>query len=107
MKITSALLTKYGYTVDCEGCRYKQADFEETRNHSEACRARISEALDGDEAGRRYKAEQDLRVNRRMAEQFEAAAKPDENGEPVQVSTPAGPGEGGVSAPPGACQCGK
>ena len=35
-----------------------------------------------------------------MAEQFEAAGKLDENGEPVQVSTPTGPGEGGVSAPP-------
>ena len=100
MKITPAMLAKYGYTDNCEGCRYKEAGFDDSRNHTEACRARIEKALDGDEHGRRYKAEQDLRINRRMAEEFEAAEKANENGELVQVSTPTGPGEGGVSAPP-------
>ena len=100
MKITPAMLAKYGYTDNCEGCRYKEAGFDDSRNHTEACRARIEKALDGDEHGRRYKAEQDLRINRRMAEQFEAAADPAENGERVQAHTPTAPGEGGVSTPP-------
>ena len=101
MKITSALLAKYGYTDNCEGCRYKEAGFEDTRNHTEACRTRISKALDGDKVGRRYKAEQDLRINRRMAEQIEAAEKPDEHGELVQASRPMDPGGGGVSTSSG------
>ena len=54
MRITPTVLAKYGYTPECEGCRYKRAGFTESRNHSEACRTRLSEAMDGDEYGRRY-----------------------------------------------------
>merc|ERR1712020_507575 len=54
---------------------------------------RIDEAMNADEAGRRYKEDQDERVNRRIAERLEAAdrdQKPDE-GEPVQATMPEHP----------------
>ena len=31
MQITGGLLSKYGYTPGCEGCRYKQAGLAESR----------------------------------------------------------------------------
>ena len=52
MRITQEVLSRYGFTEGCEGCRYKQAVFTESRNHSEACRTRLSEAMDGDARGR-------------------------------------------------------
>ena len=88
MQITGDLLSKYGYTPGCEGCRYKQAGLAESRNHSEKCRARIEEAMSEDPIGRQRKDEDDERICRRMAEQFEAE-NPAE-GEPVQGSTAEG-----------------
>ena len=61
MRINNQLLGKYGYTEGCEGCRFKQSGFNETRGHSEACRSRILEAMDQDEEGRRHKDRQEER----------------------------------------------
>ena len=55
MRINNAILEKYGYTENCEGCRFKQAGMNETRGHSEVCRERILEAMDQDEEGRRHR----------------------------------------------------
>ena len=54
MKITTALLQKYGYTAGCEGCRFKEAGMGEARNHTDACRLRITTAMDQDDEGRRH-----------------------------------------------------
>ena len=51
MKITESMLQKFGYTEGCEGCRAKAASMTQ-KPHGEACRKRIEQALDGDEAGR-------------------------------------------------------
>ena len=71
MRFTQRILDKYGYSDNCEGCRYKQAGFGESRNHDEACRTRIETAMQQDEEGRQHKAAQDERLNRRIAERME------------------------------------
>ena len=71
MKITASMLEKYGYTSDCEGCRYKRAGLGEARNHTEACRTRIEEEMCKDEEGRRQKADADERINHRIAAEME------------------------------------
>ena len=73
MKITARMLAKYGFTEGCEGCRYKQAGLDESRNHSEACRTRIEEAMEEDEEGKRNKEAQGERITRRLAERIEQA----------------------------------
>ena len=73
MKITSRMLEQYGFTEGCEGCRFKQAGLEESRNHSEVCRKRVEEAIEATEEGKRAKARQDERVNSWIAERMEEA----------------------------------
>ena len=72
MKLTGRILEKYGYSENCEGCRYRQAGLGESRNHSE-CRRRIEEAMKEDEEGRQERNEQEERINRRIAERMEEA----------------------------------
>ena len=57
MKITEELLRKY-YTDGYWGCRAKEAGIGEVRPHSEECRRRIMEAMEGDEEGRERKRRQ-------------------------------------------------
>ena len=80
MKITATMLRKYGYSDQCEGCRYRRAGLQESRNHTEACRQRIETELEKDDEGRRKKAEDDERINRRLAEEMERALGPDSAG---------------------------
>ena len=70
MKITESMLQKYGFTEGCTGCRAKAASM--TRKpHGEACRKRIEQALDGDEAGREFRRKNTVRENQRIAEKME------------------------------------
>ena len=55
MGITEALLKKYGYTEDCEGCKAKAAGIKEARKHTEECRRRIDEAMEEDGEGKERK----------------------------------------------------
>ena len=48
-RITIPMLNKYGYTEECEGCRFKQAGLNNARAHSEQCRKRLSEAVAKDD----------------------------------------------------------
>ena len=66
MRITKALLSKYGYTEGCEGCRYKTAGLSDGRNHTERCRSRIVEAMGETVEGRRARERDDDRLNHRM-----------------------------------------
>ena len=52
MRITPELLTKYGFTRDCEGCRYKNAGLTGHKAHTEKCCQRIMEAMGNDEFGK-------------------------------------------------------
>ena len=61
MRITAAMLAKYGYTEGCEGCRYKRAGLAEAKAHSEKCRQRIVEAMRETEEGRRVMEREDER----------------------------------------------
>ena len=84
MRIGKALLSKYGYSSNCEGCRFSRAGLGETRGHTEDCRARIEAAMACDEEGRRTLEEQRLRMSRRIAEGLEAKAGANEAaGEPT------------------------
>ena len=61
MRITAAMLAKYGYTEGCEGCRYKRAGLADAKTHSERFRQRIAEAMGEMEEGRRVMGKQDER----------------------------------------------
>ena len=67
VRITPAVLAKYGYTEGCEGCRYKRAKMAGQRPHSEECRKRIMEALEDDEDGKKAKNRYEERVTNRLA----------------------------------------
>ena len=77
MRITSEVLKKYGYTDDCEGCRLKRANLSESRNHTEACRARIQQAMQDDPVEKRRFEDQQKRFDNRMVVKAEV-----ENGGP-------------------------
>ena len=78
MNITSKLLEKYGFTEGCEGCRFKRANLGEIRKHSEACRARLMEAMDGDDWGRAAKAYEEERLTKRLAERVQREVEKEE-----------------------------
>ena len=80
MRITPKMLDKHGYTVGCEGCRFKQSGLSESRGHTEECRARIWEALAQDEDGQRQRQRQEERFARSKGaqEEDEQAAKADD-----------------------------
>ena len=65
-------LAKYGATIGCDGCRMAEAGLPRTR-HTEECRARITKAMQDDEAGR-------LRLQE--AEQRKASASGGAEGDP-------------------------
>ena len=71
MRITPAILAKYWYTEGCEGCRFKRAGLSDGRNHSARCRARIMEAMDATEEGKRMRQKDEDRLNRKMQEAHE------------------------------------
>ena len=66
MRITQDVLSKYGYMDGCEGCETKRAGLAISKNHSDDCRSRIMQAMDGDEGGRRAKVANDERINIRL-----------------------------------------
>ena len=68
MKITLELLERYGYTPNCDGCRFRRLGGSDVRPHTEVCRARIEEAMKASEEGRAHLEAQQARVDRRMAE---------------------------------------
>ena len=72
MKVSTEMLEKCGYTEGCEGCRRKRAGMKEARPHSEACRGRITKALEGDEEGRELLRKDNERLDRRLFEAGEA-----------------------------------
>ena len=97
MRITSEVLKKYGYTDDCEGCRHKRANLGESINHTEACRARIQQALQDDPVEKRRFEDQQRRFDNRMAVKVEF-----ENGGPrnaARRSQGEGPNASGSAAP--------
>jgi len=52
LRITAKDLQKYGYTDKCEGCKFKKLGWKEHRPHSEVCRRRLREAMEGDAEGK-------------------------------------------------------
>ena len=72
MMITVAMLEKYGYTDDCEGCRCKRSGRVDVRaDYTEACRGRIEQAMDAEEDGQEKRRKDKMRIDRRMADQVE------------------------------------
>jgi hypothetical protein len=71
MKITEKILQDYGFTEGCEGCRFKQAGLGDGREHSEACRVRLQEAMQESEEGRRKLRKEAERLNMKIAEEME------------------------------------
>ena len=64
--ITAEMLKEYGCTEVCYGCHQKAAGLD-ARRHSEACRARIWEAMEANDAHKRRKEGQERRFAQRRA----------------------------------------
>ena len=71
MKLTKEILDIHGYTENCDGCKNARAGLKEPKNHTEACRTRLEEAMDGDEEGRERKRKIRNRENQNMADNIE------------------------------------
>ena len=56
-RIMTDMLAAYGYSAGCAGCRHKRSGFTGPRDHTDACRRRIAEAIraDNSEIGSRFK----------------------------------------------------
>ena len=56
-RIMTDILAAYGYSAGCAGCRHKRSGFTGARDHTDACRRRIAEAIraDNSERGSRFK----------------------------------------------------
>ena len=56
-RIMTDMLAAYGYSAGCAGCRHKKSGFTVARDHTDACRRRIAEAIRADisERGSRFK----------------------------------------------------
>ena len=89
MMITAAMLEKYGYTEDCEGCRCKRSGVTGIRaEHTEVCRSRIEQAMDAEEDGQEKRRRDKLRIDRRMADTVETGqAENIENKEEDNMNT--------------------
>ena len=75
MRITMDILTKYGFSEDCEGCRFKRAGLNERRGHTDKCRERLyGEMQNDDEDKLRIQTEED-RINHKLAESIEKEDK--------------------------------
>ena len=75
MKITAAMVEKYGYTDGCDACRNKRAGVQSSKGHNEVCRERIRKAMAEDEDGGKRLRQEEERTNRWLAEQLEKADK--------------------------------
>ena len=63
-------LAKYGTTERCPGCRaYLRGG--ESKNHTEECRARITEAIKNDEQDKSRWERHDMRINERLMKKME------------------------------------
>ena len=62
LRINESLLSKYGYTDQCAGCQHKLADRPGHRPHTQACRERLYEAMQGDEQDRDKLAAEDVKM---------------------------------------------
>ena len=69
MQITESMLQKYGCAEGCEGCWTEAAGMTQN-SHGEACRKRIEQALDGDEAGRELRRKNTERENQRSRKRW-------------------------------------
>ena len=56
-RIMTDMLAAYGCSTGCAGCRQKRSGFAGARDHTDACRRRIGEAIraDNSERGSRFK----------------------------------------------------
>ena len=63
-RITIPMLEKYGFTDDCEGCRFKRAGMSESRAHSERCRQRLIDMIRDDPEDKRVLERQADRIRR-------------------------------------------
>ena len=75
MRLTDNLFEKYGYTANCEGCRCKLTGMGDRKPHTEECRKRVEEAMEGDEEGREMKRQDVERQKRRLAEALEESMR--------------------------------
>ena len=95
LKITKHMLSSasIGTTDGCPQCRHFRT-FGETKDglpHTEACRARILEAMNQSDTGRAKLARHEERIDRAIAERIEAAdagARPAAHGENPETSLP-------------------
>lgn len=72
-------LEQYGCTQDCEGCKSMRAGGMKIgvgRPHTEKCRKRIEEAMDEDEAGRRWKKRADEKKDEYLEKKVMEAEQP-------------------------------
>ena len=67
------MLQELGYTEVCRGCEVKRASLQGNREHTEACRKRIKEAIEGTLRGRRAIERQEERINQGMAGEVKKA----------------------------------
>ena len=73
MYVTDDVIRKYGMTGGCEGCAARRSGMRKKASHSQTCRERIMDAMEGDEEGRRRRRYYDERerVDSKMAAQIE------------------------------------
>ncbi len=94
VKITEAMLRKYGYTEGCQGCSFRRAGLSEQRAHSEACRTRIEGLLDRETEGsknwERAKRRQDSfiadQIEKEDKEEAKKRRRVEESAEPENVA---------------------
>jgi hypothetical protein len=75
MRITMETLQKYGFSEDCEGCRFKRAGMNERRGHSDKCRERIYKEMQNDEDDKQKLKTEEDRINHKLAESIEKGDK--------------------------------
>ena len=98
MKLTGRILEKYGYSENCEGCRFKRAGLSESRNHTDECRKRIEGAMAQDEHDAQHIAEQEERIGHRIAEQIQRSVEKGAQGESDHANPPERPEASNIGA---------
>ena len=71
MRISPAILRKYGFTTGCEGCRYKRAGFKESRGHNEECRNRLYQRMSEDPEDKEKLNIDERRITQKMADNLQ------------------------------------
>ncbi len=86
--VKQADLDAFGYTPDCIRCKHalQYGPGRTNTPHSEACRARIAEALRGTEAGRKRLAAFETRTNQQLATEVQRSVE-------LQMDAPVAQGE--------------